>query len=1076
MLPFYPIFRNFTTFSISNSVLDFSGLHRLIAVCLVLAGILGTLPRAYSAANTPLDLTEVEKAFIREHPNIKIGIDSGYAPYSFLDNKRNFVGVAPDFLEKIGTMTGLNFEPVLGLNWQEIVKRGKDKRLDVIATLVRTPERDPFFNFTQIYLPTPLVIMTRKGDLGILGAPDLGGKTIALVKQYSSSQRVMREHPNIIPLFTETPLAGLQAVATGRADAYIGVLGINIHLIREYGLANLGIAASYDLVSNGQRFGVRRDWPELTSILDKAIDAIGPAGRAQLVEKWVPVFIGENSRLSRQLFMLTDGERAWLEKHGAIRIGVMNAWPPMAHVDETGKHEGIDIGFVNAINRRLSGVLEIVPGSWESIYDAVKNQKLDALTSITPRENREGFFNFTEPYANIPHVIFARKGEEYFASLSDLSGRVVAVEDGFFIADVLREKYPKIKLSLHKSTGDALEAVSKGDAAAYVGNRAVALYIIRNELIPNLVRHAKISETSSINAIGVRKDLPILRDILQKALSDVSVAERRLILQEWVSVNSRRGEPFVLSNEEKNWLRAHPVIRVASDRAWSPVEFVGRNGVFEGVAVDYLSKISNLLGVRFEHDLKSSWRDVTKKLKSRELDMFSAAAATEERLEYATFTAPYLNLPAVIFTRSDYPFAGNLSGLAGKKVAVVSGYAIAELIKKGDWGVELVPVDDVRQGLEMILERKADAYVGSILVTGHYIRLSGFTNLVVSGRTPYSVNVAMAARNDWPIFAKILNKAVGHVAENERHNIIGKWVGLTIKTPTDYRLLWLSTSAIGVVLVLLVIWIWILRRNSVRQTLEISANNDALREEVAERRYAVQEALRANKVKDAFFSNVSHEFRTPLNAILGFAELIKEQLSGVKGAAKQREYLNYIFDSGSNLLALIEDIVDIAAIGDSRRTLNKEQLDIGKILKESVENLKRQADREGIEIGMDIPDRPLTARADERCVRKILGNVLSNAFKFNHQGGSVLVSAGLKNQYVEVQIEDTGIGISQEKLRRVTEPFTRSHPDPHIAFAESEGKGLGLTIANAMLGAHEGVLAIESEEGAGTTVTISLLS
>jgi ABC-type amino acid transport substrate-binding protein len=986
----HPKFRFFTTFLISNAVSGCGELQKFFATCLVLAGIFGTLPSAYSAAITSLDLTEAEKAFIQKHPNIKIGIDSGYAPYSFLDDKQNFVGVAPDFLKKIGSMTGLNFDPVPGLTWREIVKQGKDKSLDVIATLVRTPERDRFFSFTQIYLPTPLVIMTRKGDLGILGASDLGGKTVALVKQYSSSQRVMREHPNIIPLFTETPLAGLQAVATGRADAYIGVLGINIHLVREYGLANLGIAASYDLVSNGQRFGVRRDWPELGSILDKAIDAIGPAGRAQLVEKWVPVLISENSGLSKHLFKLTDDERAWLEKHGAIRIGAMNAWPPIAHVDETGKHEGIDIGFVNAINRRLNGVLEIVPGSWEGIYDAVKNQKLDALTSITPRANREEFFNFTEPYANIPHVIFARKGEEYFASLSDLSGHVVAVEDGFFIADVLREKYPKIKLSLHKSTGDALEAVSKGGAAAYVGNRAVALYIIRNELIPNLVRHAKITETSSINAIGVRKDLPILRDILQKALSNVSVAERRLILQEWVSVNSRRGEPFVLSKEEKDWLRLHPVIRVASDRAWSPVEFVGRNGVFEGVAVDYLSKISDLLGVRFEHDLKSSWREVTDKLKKRELDMFSAAAATEDRLEYATFTAPYLNLPAVIFTRSDYPFAGDLSGLAGKKVAVVSGYAIAEFIKKGDWGMELVPVDDVRQGLEMILEKKADAYVGSILVTGHYIRLAGFTNLVVSGRTPYSVNVAMAARNDWPTFARILSKAVSHVAENERHNIIGKWVGLTIKTPVDYRFLWLVTSAVGVILAFLVVWVWALRRKSVQQAFEISANNVALRAEVAEREFAEREALRANKVKDTFFSNVSHEFRTPLNAILGFAELIKEQLGELKGAQKQREYINYICESGSSLLSLIENVVDIATIGDGARALNKSELDIGQILKDCVEKFARQAEENGIEVHVDVPDSSLVVNADERCVQKFLNSVLSNAFKFTQKGGCCL--------------------------------------------------------------------------------------
>ncbi len=759
-----------------------------------------------------LPLTQEERDWIAAAPVIRVGIDADYPPYSFMDDSGRFQGLAPNILTEIESLTGLIFEPVPGLSWDEIINGARNRTLDVIATAVQTPERERFLNFTDIYIPTPLVIMSRKADDRILSASDLDGRTVALVEGYSVSQTILREHPTIIPKPVATAPEGLQAVAIAEADAYVGVLGVSTYLAQEHGLANLRVAARYDDSLNGQRLGTRSDWPELSSILGKALGHLDQTVMSSVFDKWIPVL--ENFAAGNRAipFELTDIEQAWLDDRDDIRIGVMNAWPPMDFVDSDGKVKGIGVDFLRAMNRRLGGKIAIVPGEWSRIYNDVREGRLDALTGITPREDRLEHFNFTTNYVVVPHTIFARTDEPYIANASQLAGRRVAVEEGFFVIDIMREKYPDVALRLYANTSDALGAVAKGEADAYIGNRAVAFYIIRNELIASLKAHGRFLESKSNNAIGARKDTPILRDILQKALYSLTPQERQLILKDWVAPEDPSGRPFVLSPEEKDWLSAHPIIRVAGDRAWPPIEFLGEQGVFEGIAVDYLAILSRLMNVRFEFDMTSDWNAVVEKLKNRELDMFSAAAPTQSRQEFANFTPPYLSLPAVIFSRENDPPGASLSALEGKKVATVRGYALTEFLRASGYDLDLLEVDDVPQGLRHLQDRKVDAYIGSILVTGYYLRQLGYSNIAVSGHTPYGINVSMAVRSDWAIFSRILRRAVAHISEKERADVAGRWIGIRVNQPPDYKLILVIVAIAVAVVAIVVLWALVLRR------------------------------------------------------------------------------------------------------------------------------------------------------------------------------------------------------------------------------------------------------------------------
>ena len=228
-----------------------------------------------------------------------------------------------------------------------------------------------------------------------------------------------------------------------------------------------------------------------------------------------------------------------------------------------------------------------------------------------------------------------------------------------------------------------------------------------------------------------------------------------------------------------------------------------------------------------------------------------------------------------------------------------------------------------------------------------------------------------------------------------------------------------------------------------------------------------REAQRASRAKSAFLATMSHEFRTPLNAILGFSEMLRSEFFGPLGVATYVEYADDIHNSGRQMLSLVNDVLDISAIEAGKRVINKEQIDIRHLIDQCARNLERRAAEGGVGVSLHFADGLPTLVADQRSVAQVVQNLLHNAIKFTGDGGSVEVFAYGADKRICIAIKDTGIGIEDDKIATVTEPFAQTHTNPHMA---QEGTGLGLTIVKSLVEAHGGELTIESEYGRGTTV------
>jgi signal transduction histidine kinase len=224
----------------------------------------------------------------------------------------------------------------------------------------------------------------------------------------------------------------------------------------------------------------------------------------------------------------------------------------------------------------------------------------------------------------------------------------------------------------------------------------------------------------------------------------------------------------------------------------------------------------------------------------------------------------------------------------------------------------------------------------------------------------------------------------------------------------------------------------------------------------------------ASQHKSDFLATMSHELRTPLNAIIGFSEVLQEQMFGELNE-RQVAYVNDILEAGRHLLALINDVLDLAKIEAGRMELELSQVEIPDILKSAVSIHSEHASRGGIELDLGTEPDEITVTADERRVRQIVFNLVSNAVKFTPAGGRVGVSAHLENGQVEIAVADTGPGIAAEDQRTIFEEFEQTTEGK-----QAEGTGLGLPLSRKLVELHGGRLWVESEVGHGSTFRFTL--
>ena len=298
----------------------------------------------------------------------------------------------------------------------------------------------------------------------------------------------------------------------------------------------------------------------------------------------------------------------------------------------------------------------------------------------------------------------------------------------------------------------------------------------------------------------------------------------------------------ILTPQERDWLVSHPVIKLAPDPEFPPIEYLDDNGRYQGIAADYTRLLEKILGITIQIEKLNTWNDVLDAAQARNIDMFGAASESPQRREYMNFTTPHIELPGVIIVRKDVDATLNLEKLKGLRVAVISGYIWQDHLNNDYPDLKLDLVPDMKSGLAKVSFGMVDAMVANLATATYTMENEGITNLRVAGESGYYGRYAFAVRSDWPELAVILQKALDTIQPEQDKAILKRWVGFEATTTwvPDRQFLTLA----GIVIVLLVISI-ILSWNIALKRL-VHKRTQELKHELMERKRAEQ-ALSASE-------------------------------------------------------------------------------------------------------------------------------------------------------------------------------------------------------------------------------------
>ena len=492
---------------------------------------------------------------------------------------------------------------------------------------------------------------------------------------------------------------------------------------------------------------------------------------------------------SRSTVELTAAEQAYIDANPVLRVHAESGWPPYNFVRD-GQVKGFSNEYIQLIAQKVGLEVEFVVGpTWDEFITLLAQKEIDVITNMVITEERKKFAIYSEEYVfDLVNSLLTRKDGKDYTELEQLKGKNLAIVRGFFFEEILTQHYPEINLLLTNNTLDAMKQVEAGRADAALESHATFNYYIARYFLTDLISRPLVGNPYFSNAsqyLGIRKDRPILKSILDKAMAAVSEEEYVNLRQRWYLASDTAS--FGFTKQELAYLQNKRQLTMCVDPSWMPLEAI-IDGQHTGMSADFIQLLNAQIKVPITLVETQTWLESLEQFKQRQCDILSLAVATPDRREYADFTKPYLELPLVIATREKEPFIADITDVLHHKIGIVESYAFAEILRNQYPDMQIVEVTSIEEGLHKVEKGNLFGYV-DVLPTTYYAIQKRFPSLKIAGRFEQNWQLGMAVRNDEPELLRIFEKAIASVDEKAKQGIINDWISVRYEQGVDYRLL-----------------------------------------------------------------------------------------------------------------------------------------------------------------------------------------------------------------------------------------------------------------------------------------------
>jgi PAS domain S-box-containing protein len=752
--------------------------------------------RYYERLLLAKEFTLEEKDWIRKNPAVKVAVTNYMAPVDIVEKDGSYKGLSPAFLSLLSERTGLEFVPVFKSKWSDVVQAIMSGETDIALSLSRTPKREKKVLFTDPYAFIPQMAIVRRDYNKVSKWADLSDKRVAVTQGAAiieDLKKIIGEKGALI--LTKNFYESLERVTKGEADALVAGLIRYRRVQSERSMKDLKIAARYVTEGGSFRIGIHKSKPLLAEILNKGLRRIGHQELVDIRDRWLTLEETEGPAL-------TPEERAWIEQRKTpVIVGAEMDWPPFDFVKD-GNPTGYSNDLLRIAAQKVGLPLTFVSDlTWAQLVEKFKQGEIDVLPAVYKTPAREREMALTRSYTANPSVLVGHEKKPDIRSFEDLVDKKLAVVEGFSINKVIEEKHPNIEQIPFTNVLEALKAVSLEKADAFVGSFGVISHILKENLIPEIRVVDEVSLESpeaTYLHMATLKGQAVLRDIIQKGLDAITEAELNELRTTWLGLGliEKRSPNVKLTDEEKAWIKANPVVKVASTPDWPPFEYVDSDGKYRGITVDVLRLIAERVGLETEIVLKP-WNENAPKLKSGELDICPALRKTPERTKYLLFTSPYISSQDAIWVKKDRNDINSIKDFPGKTIAVEEDYYQQEYLEDNHPDVRLFLVPNTLEALKAVSMERADIYMGTLAVGAYLIEQHMLTDLKIVGYfEDRRMELAIGMHAGKPLLRNILQKGQDSISDKELNEIKQKY--LTSDAPkslflTDQERQWLET-------------------------------------------------------------------------------------------------------------------------------------------------------------------------------------------------------------------------------------------------------------------------------------------